>query len=302
MEIRIDPSQEPKQTLRALATFLSTIAGDVEALEAQYQNKVKADDRPDAGASSNAVSITGGFDQLYAELTGGDLKAAFGGSGNVVGVSPTAHFPPPASTGAAFSIPPIPMSTEDAVSPEPDLAAAFGGNNPPNVVGAAPSTPPSGLPPVPSNLGATAGVELDSDGLPWDASIHSSNKKKTADTGRWQRRRNVPDNVFDAKVAQLRAAVSVGNVAPPLAPPPIPTAIPLPATTPGAAVSNSAATLATLLPRITSAMAAGQLTAETAAAIAMELSGGKINNVAMLAVAPQLIPAFSARLDLLGVA
>lgn len=299
MEIRIDPSQEPKQTLRALATFLSTIAGDVEALEAQYKNRVKAEDRPDAGRPEQIIRPGGG------ELKPGavdDLKAAFGGAGNVVALSPTVPSPPPASTGAAFSIPPIPTSTEDADSPEPDLAAAFGGNSRPNVVGAGPLTPPSGPPPVPSNPAATAGVELDSDGLPWDASIHSSNKKKTADTGRWQRRRNVPDNVFDAKVAQLRAAVSVGNVAPPPAPPPIPSAIPLPATTPSAGASNSAATLATLLPRITSAMAAGQLTAETAAAIAMELSGGKINNVAMLAVAPQLIPAFSARLDMLGVA
>ena len=37
--------------------------------------------------------------------------------------------------------------------------------------------------------------ERDVDGLIWDARIHSSNHKKTAD-GRWQRRRNVPNELY----------------------------------------------------------------------------------------------------------
>lgn len=37
--------------------------------------------------------------------------------------------------------------------------------------------------------------ETDVDGLIWDARIHSSNHKKTAD-GRWQRRRNIPNELY----------------------------------------------------------------------------------------------------------
>jgi hypothetical protein len=48
-------------------------------------------------------------------------------------------------------------------------------------------------------------------------------------------------------------------------------------------------------------MAAGLLTPDSSAAIVREISEGKIDNVAMLAVAPALIPALVARLDALGI-
>ena len=49
-----------------------------------------------------------------------------------------------------------------------------------------------------SETSATTGCEsseTDVDGLIWDARIHSSNHKKTAD-GRWQRRRNIPNELY----------------------------------------------------------------------------------------------------------
>lgn len=304
MQITINPGEESPRILLALAAMLTALAG-----------RIPAEDRPDTGtelktsgttllrdlnAENMARMVLPGGGLVGATVT--DLAVAFGGAGNVAGSSGTAPSPPPALIGAGSPTTPIPFSAPDAASPAPDLAAAFGGSN------SAPLAPTPGTPPAPPSGAPTVGastLDLDSDGLPWNDKIHSSNKKKTADTGRWMRRRNVPDNVFDAQVAMLRAAVSVpGNVqaAPPPPPPGLtPTAVPLPAITPGAAVSD-AVTLPMLLPRITSAMAAGQLTADTAGAIAMELSGGKINNVAMLAIAPQLIPAFWARLDQLGVA
>lgn len=52
-----------------------------------------------------------------------------------------------------------------------------------------------------------SGEGLDADGLPWDEAIHSSNRKKTA-AGVWMRRRGVQDAVFDARVAELRAAMA----------------------------------------------------------------------------------------------
>ncbi len=46
--------------------------------------------------------------------------------------------------------------------------------------------------------------EKDADGLVWDGRIHSSNHKKTADN-RWQRRRNVPDEMFESIKNELLA-------------------------------------------------------------------------------------------------
>lgn len=304
MEIHINPANEPRRVLLALAAMLTTLAGDSATLAPA--------DRPDAGAELKA----GGTTQARILPDGGELKpsapadlaAAFGGAGNVAGSSPTALSPPPALIGAGSPTIQIPTSEQGVDSPAPDLAAAFGGSNSgPNV---APLMPPAGAPPAPPNGAPTAGastqVETDKEGLPWDSRIHSSNKKKAA-TGIWMARRGVDPMTSDQIKAQLKAAMSVGNAQPPAgAPPPppplvTPTPIPLPETTPSAAGSD-AITLPMLLPRITTAMAAGHLTADTAGAIAMELSGGKINNVAMLAVAPQLIPAFWQRLDQLGVA
>jgi hypothetical protein len=65
--------------------------------------------------------------------------------------------------------------------------------------------------------------------------------------------------------------------------------------------ASSGVTLAQVMPRVTAAIGAGTLTVDSAAAIVRELSDGKIDNVAMLAVAPALLPAFVARLDALGV-
>lgn len=311
MEIRVDPSQEPAVALRALATLFITIANECDGLAAT-RDKIAAEDKPDAGRTIKIFAQPGDI----VKMTGiePDLAAAFGGAGNVAAPLVTAPSPPPALIVAPS--PTIPTAGLAPAAGNADLAAAFGGPN--GVLGAvAPSAVPvppvslplAGLPPAPPNGVPMAGasIDLDRDGLPWNDVIHSSNKKKTADTGRWMRRRNVPDNVFDAKVAQLRAAMSVpGNVQAPAgaAPPPPPMLTPsAPASlgiTPGVGASNIG--LPQLLPRITAAMAAGQLTADSAGAIVLELSEGKINSVAMLAIAPQLIPAYWARLDQLGVA
>ncbi len=315
MQISIDPSNEPAPVLRALATMLTTLASECDALVAKNA-KVAAADNPSTGRheGESAANIIAAMEKRNAEEKAlarakgdaSDLAAAFGGAGNVVGASAIAPSPPPALIGAI--LPTIPGLSSD-------LAAAFGGNGPNVALGApapiaAPAplvpSPSAGTPPAPGNGTAMAGVDTDTDGLPWNDKIHSSNQKKGQD-GKWMRRRNVTDDTRRAVEAQLRAAMSVpvGNVQAPAGvppPPPVPTpmAIPLPETTPGTAVSNIG--LPQLLPRITSAMSAGHLTADTAAAIAMELSDGKINNVAMLAIAPHLIPAFWARLDQLGVA
>lgn len=54
---------------------------------------------------------------------------------------------------------------------------------------------------------AAGGVELDKDGVPWDAEIHSSNRKLT-DKGIWTKRRGVDDALYRSKTAALKATVA----------------------------------------------------------------------------------------------
>lgn len=51
------------------------------------------------------------------------------------------------------------------------------------------------------------GVQLDADGVPWDAEIHSSNRKLT-DKGIWTKRRGVDDALYRNKTAALKATVA----------------------------------------------------------------------------------------------
>jgi len=64
-----------------------------------------------------------------------------------------------------------------------------------------------------STQAAAAGhVQLDNNGLPWDARIHSSNKEMTA-KGIWVKRRGVDDSVFNSVAAQLRATIAAAPAA-----------------------------------------------------------------------------------------
>lgn len=83
-----------------------------------------------------------------------------------------------------------------------------------------------------STLPAAGGAELDSKGLPWDARIHSSNKKKTAD-GSWWGRKGVDKNLVAKIEGELRSTVSAApapaaNTAPPLPLPTAAAALPMP--------------------------------------------------------------------------
>ena len=53
------------------------------------------------------------------------------------------------------------------------------------------------------------GVELDADGLPWDARIHSSSKGKLAKTGTWKLARNLDPALAARVTAELKAAMAL---------------------------------------------------------------------------------------------
>lgn len=109
-----------------------------------------------------------------------------------------APLPPAPSTAAAAPQPSVPVVTP-ASSPEPSV--------PP--VPAAPTVPTAAAPTAPVTPSSPAGVEVDKDGLPWDARIHSGSKAINAD-GTWRKRKGLNDDALVARVqAELRAVMAV---------------------------------------------------------------------------------------------
>lgn len=106
--------------------------------------------------------------------------------------------PPAPSTAAADLQPTVPVVTPVS-SPEPSVPPAP----------AAPTAPTAAAPTAPVAPTSPAGVVLDTDGLPWDARIHSSSKAKNAD-GRWRAKKGLNDGGLVARVqAELRAVMAV---------------------------------------------------------------------------------------------
>lgn len=194
--------------------------------------------------------------------------------------------------------------------------------------GMAPPTPPLGSdngPTAATPASLSSGVELDADGLPWDARIHSgpADKRPKNGDGRWRRGRGVDDATFNAVVAELRqvmgapvpavpvppAAAAPTPPAPPVpASPPVPTAAaPIPAppapeptpapvvmeSGPAAAPNAPSATFADLMRKITRMQTAGALTVEQTSQIAQALG---LTGVRDLIKRPDLVPSFDALL------
>lgn len=109
----------------------------------------------------------------------------------------------------------------------------------------APTAPQAPTPPAPSAAPAPAAaggeVELDVDGLPWDARIHSDATERKAKTGKWKTRKNLPDGYKEQIEAELRGLATAPVAPAPAATPapapapsaPSPAAIVAPAPTPG---------------------------------------------------------------------
>lgn len=75
----------------------------------------------------------------------------------------------------------------------------------------------------------TASGQVDSDGLPYDARIHSSSKKISATSGKWNRRKNVDDAYFNQIVNELRGTAASTSQPSGYSPPYVPTVAPVPA-------------------------------------------------------------------------
>jgi hypothetical protein len=201
-----------------------------------------------------------------------------------------------AEAGAAFAVLPTPGPTaQDLGRPLTAAeapAALFGVAN-------VPPPPPAGS------------VELDKNGLPWDARIHAESKAKIAD-GSWRRKRGVEDTLVAQVEGELRQVMGAPAVAPlavptvttpaPAAPvgasSPTTTASPVVAPPPPAPPAPPAAdarqVFVQLVGRSAAAMAAGKLTQQevtdccTAAGVPM---------LPLLANRLDLVPGVAAAID-----
>lgn len=116
-----------------------------------------------------------------------------------------------AEAGAAFAVLPVPLAPGDRIP-----ASTPAGNVPPPPAATAPITTTPG----PVSLAAPAppvgSVDLDKNGLPWDARIHAESKAKVAD-GSWRMKRNLDPAVkatVEAELRQVMGAPAAPLVAP----------------------------------------------------------------------------------------
>lgn len=226
----------------------------------------------------------------------------------------------PAGPSAAVVPPATPAEAADAlIAAEENRVAALP---------AAASTPAAVSPP----LSPPAGVELDSDGLPWDARIHASTKTKVQSNGTWKKIRKVEPELVKQVEAELRqvmaapvpetpgmaAPVTVdgpvttdpaaafaaqqpaADVPPPpgadVPPPPADNVPPPPASDPPAADPAPAADLtefARIMKVVAAKQTAGTATPEIVNQIVKQLG---LTGVRDFAKRPDLIPAFEALL------
>lgn len=216
LEVRVDTSKAVA-AVDALAahTHAAGLPGAVaQALDPEIAQLVKED-----GEFQASVAFGGPQPDAMA-------AAAFGGAQSPL---------PPGAVAAPSTAGAVPFSTAPAATTGTTSAGTLSAPVPnaptapvtgaPTALGAVPSTPANG-------------VEVDKDGLPWDARIHTESKAKNAD-GSWRNKRNL-DAALKAQVeSELRQVMSAAPIPPapgvapspaqPVAPvPPAPLAVPTP--------------------------------------------------------------------------
>ena len=136
-------------------------------------------------------------------------------------------------------------------------------------------------PPPPATAQARAAV--DSEGLPWDARIHSSGKTKLKKDNTWKLKKGIPEQEVVAVKEELRAAMGVTTEQTP--PPPPATDSEQAATPPPPPPPPTATTVtfAEVMPKITAAGVTQEQIMAASAAFGL-------NNLLELSQKPELIP------------
>lgn len=183
-----------------------------------------------------------------------------------------------------------------------DPAVVFGGAQP--AAPLAPSMPPaavaaSAVPPPPATSAPTmpthgaaslaapaVSVELDKNGLPWDARIHAGSKAKISD-GSWRMKKQVDETLVASVEAELRASMATPAVVPT---PPAAVPAAMIAADPGIAAPAAAVSYPTtfeqLMPRISAAVASGKM---PPTALPEACSSAGLASIVMLQQNPQYV-------------
>lgn len=247
--------------------------------------------------------------------------------GTVETLDPAQAFDAPSPETAFSPLPAVPAAlpaadTAGATIPTPPPAPSPVAVPPPAPTAETATAAPAPAPQAAPAASPSSGVELDADGLPWDARIHSGpadKRPKNAD-GRWRRGRGVDDETVATVTAELRQIMGAPAPAPipaaaptpepvlaPASPPPAPVAaVPTPApaappptpapvdTVSGPAVAATAvSTFADLMKKVTRMQTAGLVTVETTSQIAASLG---LTGLRDLMQRPDLVPSFDALL------
>ncbi|GEM_PF-1687831 len=255
-------------SLEAVSQFLDSRADPRQAV-------IAFADRPDAGVVSADEKVA-----VSATLPVAPLFNPFAGAA-VAQVPP----PPAPSTAVAAAPPTAPEApTSTATVPVPPAPAL-------------PSAPVAAVPAAPAAPTTLAGIEVDADGLPWDARIHAGGRAKNADQ-RWRQKRGLNDAALKNRVeAELRQAMGAAASVPVPLPP---AAVPVPPAAPAASAPAPAAPDAPteeqapqFLARIGGMLASGALTQDKLNAA---LAAAGLTSMAQLITVPALVPLVRAQL------
>lgn len=292
--ITLSIDENNKHVLRTSASYLLALAGDISAtITDEVTERVVATVKVEANAEqikqvvAEAVQAAGIPDAVG--------EANFAKAHPLLAPAPSEVFAPskpaPASADAEAS-PTAPVVTEAPTLLPPSIPASPPPAPPLEVAEAAPTAHVVLSNPAPA-------VELDADGLPWDARIHSEARSKVV-AGTWKYKRGVDPRVVEQVEAELRgvmglpapapaenAAASVTLSAPPAAP--------------VAAQAPFGVTFPQLMLKISKAVSEGRT---TQVAVIETVKSCGIESLPLLAQRPDLVPMVDAAIDalLIGVA
>ncbi len=302
--IRLEIDENNKHVLRVSASYLLALAGDISAT---ITDEVGRDVSPKPASVAVDVasvpSVPPAQDGAKSCATASVSEAApvspeawaaleapgstFDGSGVVPSAASVfggdAPKPAPFTAGAeAPTTAPEDMQVATfAPAPTPEVAAPAPTHE---VAAPAPTVPAAPLTPAP-------GVELDADGLPWDARIHSESRTKVV-AGTWKYKRGVDPRLVEEVEAELRAVMGVPVPAAPAPTPPAAAPAPIPPAGP---------TFPSLMLKISKAVADGHT---TQVAVIETVKACGLPSLPALATRPDLVASVDAAIDalLVGVA
>lgn len=312
--IKLEIDENNKHVLRVTASYFLALAGDVSAtITDEVTQRTVATVKIEADAEQIKQVVAEAVQEATAPISAGyELPR---------GVNPDAVY----EEAAAIS-----QEAWDALKAAPSAASVFGGDAPkpapytadvealpialeatqavtlPPPIPAAPVTPapmpevaavaPTDSAPAPAPAPA---VELDKDGLPWDARIHSESRSKVV-AGTWKYKRGVDPRLVEEVEAELRAVMGVSAPepsAPPVAAPAsTPGTTPPPPAAPVEASAPSGMSFPSLMLKISNAVMNG---ATTQVAVVETVKRCGLPSLPALAARPDLVPQVDAAIDAL---